>query len=65
MVIDSSAFVAIVVGELERQSFSQSILADPTRMTSAATLLETSVVVLARKAKWGFPNCAASSSGLP
>lgn len=53
MVIDSSAFVAIVVGEPEREAFSQAIISQPTRLASAATLLETTMVVLGRKGEPG------------
>jgi ribonuclease VapC len=53
MVIDSSAFVAIVVGEPERLPFSQAIVSQPIRLTSAATLLETTMVVLGRKGEPG------------
>ena len=53
MVIDSSAFVAIVAGEPERAPFSQAIVSQPIRLASAATLLETTMVVLGRKGEPG------------
>lgn len=53
MVIDSSAFVAIVFGEPERAAFSRAILSQQTRLASAATLLETTMVVLSRKGERG------------
>ncbi len=53
MVIDSSAFVAIILGEPERLPFSQAIVSQPVRLASAATLLETTMVVLGRKGESG------------
>ena len=66
MVVDSSAFVAIVNGEPERRLFSQAIASDPTRLTSAATLLETTMVVLGRKGEGGVDELAAfiASTGI-
>ena len=52
MVIDSSAFVAILGGEPEQKVFIEAILADPTRIAGAATVFEASVVILSR---WGEP----------
>lgn len=54
MVIDTSAFVAIVLGEAERASFTQAILSRQVRLTSAATMLETTMVVLGRKGEDGL-----------
>jgi len=48
MVIDSSAFLAILLDEPERPAFRSAIAADPVRLASAATLLETSIVCLGR-----------------
>ena len=48
MVIDSSALLAILLDEPERTIFSTRIDADDIRLASTATLLETSMVVLAR-----------------
>ena len=48
MVIDSSALLAILLDEPERTIFSTRIDTDEIRLASTATLLETSMVVLAR-----------------
>ena len=48
MVIDTSALVAIVFDEPERPLFNRLIAADSTRLISAATVLETGIVVAAR-----------------
>lgn len=45
MVIDTSALVAILFGEPEAERFAETIVNDPTRMISAASLLEASIVV--------------------
>ena len=63
MVIDSSAFVAILVGEPERRPFSRAIVAHPTRLTSAATLLETTMIVLGRKGEPGVAELNAFIDG--
>jgi ribonuclease VapC len=49
MVIDSSAFLAILLGEPEEAAFIAAIAADRDRLASAATMLETSMVLLSRK----------------
>ncbi len=49
MVIDTSALVAILFDESERSSFAEAIAADPRRLVSAATVLETTMVVEARR----------------
>jgi ribonuclease VapC len=49
MVIDSSAALAILLGEVEDDLFAGAIDADPTRLMSAVSVLETSIVVEARK----------------
>ena len=54
MVIDTSAFVAIVMGEPERETFVQAIASRPVRLTSAATILETAMVILGRKGEQGL-----------
>ena len=59
MVIDSSAFIAVIDGEPERRPFSRAITSDPTRLASAATLLETTMVVLGRKGERGIDELAA------
>jgi|SRR5215472_15321158 len=48
MVIDSSALAAIFFGEPERQRFLDAIIGATTRMLSAATVLETTLVVESR-----------------
>ena len=45
MIIDTSAIVAIVVGEPEREVFLEAILADPAPKASAGTVLELGIVV--------------------
>jgi ribonuclease VapC len=49
MVIDSSALLAIFLGEPERNSFLQQITQADVRRLSAATALETGIVLEARK----------------
>src|SRR5271166_1807405 len=49
MVIDTSALAAIFFREPERQKFVDAILADGRRLLSAATMLETGIVVEARQ----------------
>ena len=48
MVIDTSALTAILFGEPERASFLAAILSVPSRMVSAANVLETGIVVESR-----------------
>lgn len=48
MVIDTSAFVAILTGEPERRRFIKSIEAAESRLVSAATFVETSIVIESR-----------------
>jgi len=48
MVIDTSALVAILFDESEAEQFEATIESDPIRLVSAATVLETSMVVEAR-----------------
>lgn len=45
MVIDTSALVAILYDEAERAPFAEAIAGDPRRLVSAASVLETSIVV--------------------
>lgn len=45
MIIDTSALVAIIVGEAEREVFLEAILSDPAPKVSAGTALELGVVV--------------------
>jgi ribonuclease VapC len=49
MVIDSSAALAILLGEAENELLAAAIDADTTRLMSAVSVLETSIVVEARK----------------
>jgi ribonuclease VapC len=49
MVIDTSAVVAILLGEPESTAFAEAIEQAAPRLFSAASLLETSIVVEARK----------------
>jgi ribonuclease VapC len=49
MVIDTSALLAIFLAEPERKPFLESILQAETRMISAANLLETGIVLEARR----------------
>jgi ribonuclease VapC len=49
MVIDTSALVAIFLGEPERQSLLADIIAAETRLISAATVLETGIILEARR----------------
>ena len=49
MVIDTSALVAIFLGEAELEPFLQHILAADTMLISAANLLETGIVLEARR----------------
>lgn len=53
MIIDSSAFLAILQNEPESRPFRDLIEADPMRLTSAVTIFETSMVALARKGETG------------
>ncbi len=48
MVIDTSAFVAILSGEPERRRFIEAIESAESRLVSAATLVETAIVIETR-----------------
>ncbi len=48
MVIDSSAMIAILCDEPEAERFAAAIESDSTRLMSAASLLETSIVIESR-----------------
>jgi len=54
MVIDSSVFIAALLGEPEEEAFITAITADRTRLASAATMLESSMVILSRKGEPGL-----------
>jgi ribonuclease VapC len=49
MIIDTSALVAILEDEPERRQFNECIEGAPTRLISAATLLEAGIVMEARR----------------
>jgi ribonuclease VapC len=53
MVIDSSAALAILLGEADDETFAEAIDADPRRIMSAVSVLETAIVVEARKGPAG------------
>lgn len=53
MVIDTSALLALLLEEREAETFRAAIEDDPTRLVSAATLLETTIVIEARKGTAG------------
>jgi ribonuclease VapC len=53
MVIDSSALIAVLLGEPEAESFARLIANDPKRFISAFTALETSIVIEAKKGEAG------------
>ena len=48
MVLDTSALIAVLLDESEAVAFRLAIEADPVRLLSAATLVETSIVIEAR-----------------
>lgn len=48
MVLDTSALLAILFDEPERRAFNEKIAADPTRLLSAASLVETAIVIESR-----------------
>ncbi len=54
MVIDSSAFIAILLGEPEAAGMVALIAKAPKRLTSAFTILETGIVIEARKGEIGY-----------
>ncbi len=53
MVLDTSAILAILFGEIDAAEFASAIELAPVRMMSAATLLEASIVIDARKGEEG------------
>ena len=53
MVIDTSALIAILFGEPETESFVQALVNDPKKMISAFNLLETAIVIEAKKGEPG------------
>ncbi len=53
MVLDTSALLALLLDEPEAEAFRAAVVDDPTRLVSAGTLLETAVVIEARKGAAG------------
>jgi ribonuclease VapC len=53
MVVDTSAVLALLLDEPEAETFRVAIEDDETRLVSAATLLETALVIEARKGEAG------------
>lgn len=53
MVIDSSALIAILLGEAQAPAIAAALAADPKRLVSAFTAFETAVVIEARKGPVG------------
>jgi ribonuclease VapC len=53
MVLDTSALLALLLDEPEAEEFRAAVEEDSTRLVSAATLLETSLVIEARKGEPG------------
>jgi len=49
MVIDTSALLALLLDEPEAEAFRAAVEDDPVRLVSAATLLETAIVIEIRK----------------
>jgi len=53
MVVDTSALLALLLDEPEAERFRAVVEEEPTRLVSAATLLETALVIEARKGEPG------------
>lgn len=53
MIIDSSALIAVLLGEPEAELFARAIARAPRRMVSAFTALETAIVIEAKKGDLG------------
>jgi ribonuclease VapC len=53
MVLDTSALLALLLDEPEAEDFRGAVEEDPVRLVSAATLLETALVIEARKGEPG------------
>lgn len=53
MVLDTSALLALLLDEPEAEEFRTAVEEDSTRLVSAATLLETALVIEARKGEPG------------
>ena len=53
MVVDTSALIAILFGEPETESFVQALVNDPKKMISTFNILESAIVVEAKKGEAG------------
>ena len=53
MVLDTSALLALLLDEPEAEAFRTALEEDATRLVSAATLLETAIVIEAKKGEAG------------
>jgi ribonuclease VapC len=53
MVIDTSALIAILLGEPEAEALALALAGDPKRLVSAFTALETGIVIEAKKGEAG------------
>lgn len=53
MVIDTSALVAMLLGEPEAEAFALAVAGDPKRLISSFTALETGIVIEAKKGEAG------------
>ena len=53
MVLDTSALMAILLGEPEAKALSQAIARDPKRLVSAFSALETAIVIEAKRGEAG------------
>jgi ribonuclease VapC len=53
MVIDTSALIAILLGEPEAEALALALAGDPKRLISAFTALETGIVIEAKKGEAG------------
>lgn len=53
MVLDTSALLAVLLDEPEAGAFRLAVEEDPVRLVSAATVLETAIVIEARKGEAG------------
>jgi ribonuclease VapC len=53
MVIDSSALIAVLLGEPDSKIFSEAIANAPKRLVSASSALETSIVIESKKGEPG------------
>jgi ribonuclease VapC len=49
MVIDTSALLAVLLGEAEAKTFAEAIASDATRLLSAVSAVEAAIVIEARK----------------